>query len=185
MHSNIPVAFLAVTALLWQAPPMAQATPYTYSFQPGAATSLGSDTETISGSFTFDAATKTESAISIMLSGPSPYGGQYTTSSIQPSNPFMITAQDQQTQNRLALTFESPLQSSPDPLTLVFFQSPSEFSMGGGESDNRPSGTVTSPTAPLPVPEPSSVGLVATGIVALFLARCRGLLGRRRRRLSL
>ena len=184
MRLSVPLPFIAAAALLWPAAPqIAQATPYAYTFQPGATTVLGGNTEAITGSFTFDATTKAEAAVAITLSGPSgpvSYAGLYTTSSIQPSNAFMITAQDQQTQNRLALTFEFPLQFSPDPLTLVFFQSPAEFSVGGGEIDNRPLATVASPTAPLPVAEPSSVGLVAVGLVTLFLASCRGIRGRRR-----
>src|SRR5262249_15865022 len=106
---------------------IAHATPFTYAFHPAATTLFGANTETISGSFTFDANTNTESAVSITLSGHSPYAGLYTTSSTQPTNPLTVTAQDQATLNRLALFFLLPLQFSPDPLTLVFFQSPQEF----------------------------------------------------------
>lgn len=184
MRLSVPLA-IVIAAVLWTAAPqIARATPYTYTLQPGATTVLGGNTEAITGSFIFDAAAMAESAVAITLSGPSPYAGLYTTPSPQASNPVILTAQDQQTQNRLALTFEFPLQFSPDPLTFVFFRSPTEFSVGSGELDNRPLGTATAPTAPLPIPEPSSAGLVGSGLVAILLLVSRRMVGGRRRPLS-
>jgi hypothetical protein len=163
---------LAGATLLWQ--PTIQAAPYIYTFEPGTTTVLGGNTEAVSGSFSFDTNTNTDLAVSISLAGASPYAGLYTTSLTQPANSFTITAQDQMTLNRLELFFLYPLQYSPDPLALAFFQSPREFMMGSGEIDNRPVGTAVSPTAPVPVPEPPSFAIIAV-LSGLLIAVGTGL----------
>lgn len=46
MRLSVPLPFIAAAALLWPAAQqIAQATPYTYTFQPGATTVLGGNTE--------------------------------------------------------------------------------------------------------------------------------------------
>lgn len=169
MHWRGFLIALTAVSLTW--PLGADATPYTYSFESGAATVLKGKSEGITGSFTFDAATDTDSAVSITLSGASPYAGLYTTSSTQPLNSFTITAEDQTSSNRLELFFANSLQYSPEVLTLVFFQTPQEFMMGSGEIDNGPVGTAVSPTAPAPVAEPSALALLGAALGLLLLAR--------------
>lgn len=150
----------------------AHATPYTFTLAPGASTVLHGNSETISGSFTFDSSTDTESNVSITLAGPGPQAGVYTTL-VQPQNPFTIIVKDPISGNLLELFFLYALQYSLDPITVIFFQTPEEALMGGGETDSRPIGSAVSPTAPAPIPEPSSIGLLCTAFALLIIARGR------------
>jgi hypothetical protein len=166
---------VSLAAMLWLATaPGALATPFTYTFTSGASIVLGGHTEAIAGSFTFDTTTATESAVSVTLSGASPYAGTYTSAStVVPQFAPTITALDSLS-DLLELFFADPLQYSPDPLILVFWASFDEARMGRGETGTSPIGAAVSPTAPAPVPEPASLALLATTLGIFVLLRRRG-----------
>ena len=67
MKSKLLSAVLALAAASVTAPTLCRATPLDYTVS--GTTVLNGNTETITGSFTFDAATNTESNVSITLSG--------------------------------------------------------------------------------------------------------------------
>ena len=56
----------------------ARAAPISYVFAAGTTTDLAAGPETITGSFTFDASTNTETNVTITLTGMAPFADTYT-----------------------------------------------------------------------------------------------------------
>jgi len=68
---------VAVTAVFLATAQGAGAAPINYTFMPDTSVVWVGDTVTVSGTFTYDAATATESNINIVLGGSSPFAGNY------------------------------------------------------------------------------------------------------------
>jgi hypothetical protein len=135
-------------------------------------TSAMAPPDTVSGSFTFDTATDTESNVQITLTG-SVYAGTYTylPSAVQPTD-YTITAIDSAIGVTVQISFEDPLDVNPDPLApegIIGFTGefpPTSYDFTSGDA------TIATSVTPLPPALP----LFATGFGAL------GLLGWRRKR---
>ena len=78
LRRGLQLTLAVVTAVCLATGPGARATPLNYIFTSNASVVLAGDTEAISGSFTFDTATITETDVTITLTGPSPFSGTYT-----------------------------------------------------------------------------------------------------------
>jgi hypothetical protein len=162
----------------------AKASSISYVIDPGTSADLISSAnpngvvETITGSFTFDAATDTESLVSIIATGAGPFAGTYIGNSIDISE---LQSDDSNNAvcgtttggDSLCLVFQNPLNGSGDnPLSFV------GYGPGGPNStptalDNIPIGGA-SPAAATPLP--TTLPLFGSGVGAM------GLLGWRRKR---
>jgi hypothetical protein len=167
---------ILVVVLLFSCPSRASADIINaFVFSPGASTLLGADFEAISGSFTFNSTTDTESGVSITLTGTGPSAGVYTEPlAKQIIGAMIITAFAPMAE--LEIDFSLPLATSPDPLTEV------EWTLVPGEG--LPNGTPVTDLAPVgfalfPVPEPTSAVLLST-VVAIVGPVARRKLGRTR-----
>jgi hypothetical protein len=173
-----------VTALVvglsagWIAP--ANATVINYVLSPDVSGTLaGGVTYEVSATFSWNSSTSVESNVSIVLTGAGSYAGTYT------STPAMITAvQSQVGDNQdicgqdgadaICLRFNDPLGTVPDTLEGVFAgdQAPNldAPSTGAFLPDNGASAVLATTAT---VPEPSSIGLLAVGLLgcAFVLAR--------------
>jgi hypothetical protein len=159
----LQIILAALTAVcLATAAGAARASPMSYVFAPGASTVLDGDTETITGSFTFDTTTNIQTAVSIVLSGPAPYSGTYTSASASnsasdfvatgtPTLPFYPV---------IFVDFADDLNVTYDPLTSVVWESATTF------TDS------TAVTGAAVVPEPAGLALLGTAL-GLFLLRSR------------
>jgi hypothetical protein len=164
VHASPPSYFLGLILILLFGPSRASADISAYVFSPGTATFLGGEVEFISGSFTFDTATDTESGVSITLTGPLPFSGTYTEPLLTTFNAALVIANAPG--EELDIYFADPLSVSPDPLSSVYW-----FTIPVTEA----SATVIDP-APLGsaifVPEPWSVILLVAEVAMVgFLMR--------------
>jgi hypothetical protein len=175
-QSQIPAAFRTLglaTALVvalfgyLSTPTTAAASPINYVI-----TSAMAPPDTVSGSFTFDTATDTESNVQITLTG-SVYAGTYTylPPAVQPTD-YTITAIDSAIGVTIQISFEDPLDVNPDPLApegIIGFTGefpPTSYDFTSGDA------TIVSSATPLPPALP----LFAAGLGAI------GLFGWRRKR---
>jgi hypothetical protein len=185
MRYNFALGLAGIITGLCLATAPGRAASLSYVFTPGTSTTLLGTVspvlETITGSFTFDAATNTESLVNITLAGPGPYAGTYiqTTAFISTSSKF-IFANSSPSGSSIGIGFVSPLTVSPDALSLVEWCAtplPLTGTCGGSASDTDPTGAAIFATVPpAPVPLPTALPLFASGLGAF------GLLGWRRKR---
>jgi hypothetical protein len=153
----------------------AHAIPVSYVINSGTSATLNGSVETITGSFTFDAATFTESLVSITATGPSPFAGTYTDNALDISqlqgdgaNNIVCGSVGGET---LCLNFLNPLSGGAASLHFVGFgttpnSSPTAY-------DSTPTGSA-SPGTPGAAPVPAALPLFATGLGLMgFLAKRR------------
>lgn len=138
----------------------------TYVFSSGTSTNLNGDTEDITGGFTFDTTTDIATAVSITLTGASPYAGTYSNSSDTCSNPCTAIFATSGV-STLFVHFDQGLGVSPDDLQSTEWSS--SISPGFG-SDGSPTGAAVFASTSA-VPEPSSVFLLVTMVAMLGLLR--------------
>jgi hypothetical protein len=139
-----------------------------YVFAPGASTVLGGDTLAISGSFTFDITTTTESQVAITLSGNPTYAGTYTEANLDVGALAEVFADDGDLS--LTMLFANVLDVSPVELQTVNWQNLDTTPVAQLQG-LAPTGFVEFAPAPA-VPEPSSVVLLVTLVGMLgFLTR--------------
>jgi len=124
-----PWSVLALVLMLLFGPSGASADIITtYVFAPGISTVLDGFMESITGGFTFDATDDTESAISLILAGPAPFSGDFTSSGgIGTSYPYgpsvigYLTLPQPYVPAALVITFDDALSTAPDLISMVNF----------------------------------------------------------------
>jgi hypothetical protein len=156
------ITMVAVAVFFLAAPPSARATAIAYVFAPGASTVLGGDTGMISGSFSFDTTTFTESAVTISLAGAAPYAGTYTEGTYITGATDTIETLSFPT---ITIFFMLPLDVEPDVLAEVRWTP--GFPPAPEQVDTNPTGAAVFAAAA--VPEPASLALlgVALGLFVL------------------
>jgi PEP-CTERM motif len=165
--------FLAALALMATIPGLAYASLITYVFSSDASIVIDGDTENVTGDFTFDPATSTESNVSITLTGPFIQSIPTTYSLSGPS----LTSDNQINAYVVAngvvfwaitLNFTDPLSTTSDPLS-------------GADLDfvntgyNFPGLSVTGSTVPSAsaIPEPSTWAMTLLGFAGVGFAAYR------------
>jgi LPXTG-motif cell wall-anchored protein len=181
LRTSIQITLAAVAAVCLAPALGARAAPVDYVFTDASTTLLGY-TGSISGSFTFDAATNTESAVVITLGGLGPYAGTYEQTAARitsVSDVLLATASIGGLAYDLEVMFLNPLSSSPDPLALVEYCTTSLIltcDPGLGTSDSAPLGSAVFASPVAATPLPAAFPLFGFGLAGL------GLLGWRRKR---
>jgi hypothetical protein len=137
----------------------ARAAPISYVFAAGTTTDLGAGAETITGSFTFDASTDTETNVSITLTGMAPFADTYTDPLATPPSSNEVFGFSP-TLTGISIFFAMPLDVSPDPLMEVRFGNVKLAAV-----DPSPHGAAIFQPA---IPEPASLSLLGTAL-GLFL----------------
>ena len=148
-----------LVAILLFALPLARADNLTWVFTPDAATVLGGDIELISGSFTFDSTTDTETGVAVTLTGPAPMAGTYTEPLMEGFLGDTISAYAPGLE--LDITFLNPLTAlnSPDPIGMVVWKVVPQTRVS---TEFISSGSAGS--AEIVTPDPGSIALLATAI---------------------
>lgn len=162
-HKLLLCAMLGGTpACLLVVPTAASASPIDYALAGTTATFGTAGTDTLTGTFTFDASGPTLNAVDIAVTGPIEPGTydmiptQVSDSAIQARNPGQF----------ITLGFASPLTGGIDPLIQVIFATP--FGSVGPFSS-----AVTGEAVPTPEPAPLPVLGGACGLFLLTRRRCR------------
>ena len=130
----------------------ANAVPIAYVIAPGSTVVLNRSKDTITGSFTFDAATSTETDVSITITGPAPLPATWTeASTVNISNSEVIA--DNASLGGMSIQFAAPLDTSPDQAIRV-------GAIGSVDTEPHVS-------AIFAAPEPASLTLLAMGLAGL------------------
>ncbi len=161
---GLQLALAVVTAVCLATAPGARATPLNYVFTSNASVVLAGDTEAISGSFTFDTATITETNVTITLTGPSPFSGTYTQGPA-----FDMGSNDEVLAGTsvyfslpdMGIGFAADLNVRSDPLVAVSVES----AIGTGATSTMVTGAAV-------VPEPATLALLGAAL-GLFLLGSR------------
>ena len=121
----------------------------------------------ITGSFTFDTATNTESSVSMTLSGNAPFAETYSQATPLglPMNNTVVAFDV--SDNAIQITFNDPLDTTPDPITNVAY-------ISNVLEENGIDTTGSAVFAPAAMPEPSTLPLLGV-VIGLFLLIPRAL----------
>jgi len=157
---------LQLALVAWIAAPTdSRATPLSYVFS-NASTTLNGVPETITGLFSIDPdpAILIESAV-IDLTGPPPYSGRYVASNVGLFSPNAILAF--RFTDQLTISFANVLSFGDYPLAGVSLTGPR---VNPSVADDAPTGFAVGPSAPVSIPETTSLALLATAL-GLFLLK--------------
>lgn len=155
---NITLAVITVALLAGLIAERAHATPIAYVIAPGSTVVLNGSTDAITGSFTFDAATSTETDVAITITGPAPLPATWTEASFVNISDSEIVASNASLSG-MSIQFVAPLDISSDQATRV-------GAIGSGDSAPNVSAIFASTS----VPEPASLALLAVGLAGLGMA---------------
>jgi hypothetical protein len=139
-----------------------------YVFEPGTSLTFGSEAESVSGSFTYDATTNIVTVLTISLAGPDPYSGTYTSDA--EGQPVAIISGFLGPYEELLIGLANGLGSSPDAIIGAVYEYESPTATQFTHADAVAGGVEFAPAAA--VPEPSSVILLVTLVAMVgFLTR--------------
>jgi len=164
LRRGLQLTLAVVTAVCLATAPGARATPLNYVFTSNASVVLAGDTEAISGSFTFDTTTITETDVTVTLTGPSPFAGTYTqgpafdmgsNDEVLAGTPVYFSLPD------MGILFAADLNVPSDPLVSVSVES----ATGTGVTSTMVTGAAV-------VPEPATLALLGAAL-GLFLLGSR------------
>lgn len=164
LRRGLQLTLAVVTTVCLATAPGARATPLNYVFTSNASVVLAGDTEAISGSFTFDTTTITETDVTVTLTGPSPFAGTYTqgpafdmgsNDEVLAGTPVYFSLPD------MGILFAADLNVPSDPLVSVSVES----ATGTGVTSTMVTGAAV-------VPEPATLALLGAAL-GLFLLGSR------------
>src|SRR5580692_9434059 len=108
---NIALAVITLALLAGLIAERAHAAPIAYVIAPGSTVVLNGSTDTITGSFTFDAATSTETNVAITITGPAPLPATWTETSLVNIIPSEVVASNASLSG-MSIQFATPLDIS-------------------------------------------------------------------------
>jgi hypothetical protein len=152
----------ASLSMLMTATPAAMATQIDYGIALGATAILDGSLETITGSFMFDTGTTSQSRLSVVLTGASPFSGIYTlaaTTAAVGNN--VIKGQNEAVSQAVTISFTQSLTAPTDVIRSL------AISFGDDESQTDLATAVTGSAEV--VAEPSSLALLGVGLALLGL----------------
>ena len=144
-----------------------------YVFAPDSTTVLDGVTVLITGSFTFDLTTITESNVTVTLSGASPVAGTYTSGTFTEGKSGLNSTVAADDAAHITIAFENSLDVSPDVINEVSWQ---KFTTGQVYQDLAPTASTVFGT-PAFVPEATS--LAALGVALMLFLFMSATLNRR------
>jgi len=161
---GLQLTLVAVSTAWIAAPTDSRATPLSYVFS-NASTTLNGVPETITGLFAIDPdpAILIESAV-IDLTGPPPYRGRYVASNVGLFSPNAILAF--RFTDQLTISFANVLSFGDYPLADVSLTGPR---VNPSVADDAPTGFAVGPSAPVSIPETTSLALLGTALGLFFL----------------
>src|SRR4051794_839040 len=156
-----------VSAMCFAAPSTSQANPITYELS-GVTASFPSGTLTLTGNFTFDPTSDTLDSVSITATGPTTIleTSPETFDLAFGGGPHFINARDPTPVPPVTITFRfAEFLGGLSPNPIIGFDI--------GNSINLTTSDVAGVAAPLSVPEPSGIVLLASALAGLFRLRSR------------